>query len=597
MKVDHDFNLNIKTDFNYMALSNKPAHHTIEQETLQFLAKQSLRVPYPLLLACGLITSFAVPKIEAIAWAGWLFLVLCSAVMRGLLMKRFNQGLHRTGTEMNIAIALSAVNGTIHGSSFLFFIYFSTIEQAMQTMILLAICAGAVVTTVGNKPVFLGYLIPALLPISISWFFIDPPSSSPYAGYLVGSLCLMFGAILIALAYDMDRMFIQSFNIRSEQDENNLKLQTALAEAEQANHSKTRFLASASHDLRQPIHTMSLFSAALEMQELEPASKEIVGHLKTALGSLGSQLDALLDISKLDANIVEVNEVQINLQGLLTRLGKEFEPLTQEKSIALTINCPNDTWVKTDEVLFERILRNLLSNAIKYTDHGIVTVHVFIQDAQLSIDIADTGHGIQDSERQQIFEEFYQISNPERDRNKGLGLGLAIVKRLIRMLDIKLELNSKAGEGSTFRLLMPAAIASKQAPEYTTKPSGWDGIRALVVDDEAAVGLGMKALLSELGCDVIVCDGTATALQATHNFKPNLLLADFRLRGEDDGIKTIAAIRDLFPDIAALLISGDTAPDRLRQAKDAKIELLHKPVPIDKLKAAITQACDLTENV
>lgn len=579
-----------------MALNTEPLHNTIEQETLQFVAKQSLRVPYPLLLACGLITSFAVSKVDVIAWASWLFLVLCMAVTRGVLMKRFNQGIYSTGTEMKIAIALSGLNGIVHGSSFLFFIYFSIIEQAMQTMILLAICAGAVVTTVGNKPVFLSYLIPALLPISISWFFIDPPSNSLYAGYLIGSLCLMFGAILIALAYDMDRMFIQSFNIRSEQDENNLKLQAALAEAEQANHSKTRFLASASHDLRQPIHTMSLFSAALEMQELEPASKEIVGHLKTALGSLGSQLDALLDISKLDANIVEVDKRQLNLKGLLTRLGKEFEPLAQEKNILLTINCPNNTWVETDEVLFERILRNLLSNAIKYTDQGSVAANVLIQGSQLSIDIVDTGHGIQDSERQQIFEEFYQVSNPERDRSKGLGLGLAIVKRLIRMLDIKLELSSKADEGSTFTLLMPVAVALKQAPKDNIQARGWGGVRALVVDDEAAVGLGMKTLLGKLGCAVIVCDGTTTALQASHDFQPNLLLADFRLRGEDDGIKTIAAVRGIFPDIAALLISGDTAPDRLRQAKDAGIELLHKPVPIDKLKATIAQACELTES-
>jgi signal transduction histidine kinase/CheY-like chemotaxis protein len=375
-------------------------------------------------------------------------------------------------------------------------------------------------------------------------------------------------------------------------EENNTALDRARRSAETASHAKTRFLASASHDLRQPIHTLSLFGAALMLRPLDASTREIAQHLNTALQVLASQMDALLDISKLDAGVVRVSMAQLELRSMLDRVLKECLPAARDKGIDIALECPADACIETDRLLFERVVRNLLDNAIKYTDTGHVKLSVTPDADGCTIAIADTGRGIPDADQARIFEEFYQLDNSERDRTRGLGLGLAIVRRLTELLAIRMEMTSETGRGTTFRLFLP--IALPRAPLGSDKDiasSAPHALHVLVVDDEAGIRLGMKMLLEAMGCRATLTDGTRQAVAAVIMDKPDIILSDMRLRGEDSGIEVVRTIRRIYPNVPAVLVSGDIAPERLRQAEAAGIPLLHKPVPIEMLKQAISNAC------
>jgi signal transduction histidine kinase/CheY-like chemotaxis protein len=363
----------------------------------------------------------------------------------------------------------------------------------------------------------------------------------------------------------------------------------ALERAEAANRAKSRFLAAASHDLRQPAHALSVFAAALSMRSLDEASQEIVQHMNTAVHALATQLDALLDISKLDAGVVHAKREAVGLPGLLEKLHHEVRPIALGKGLETSLECPSDGAVDTDPVQFERILRNLLDNAVKYTEIGVVRLEARRDGDCFIVAVVDSGPGIPESEHQRIFEEFYQLNNPERDRARGLGLGLAIVRRLVDLLGVELRLASAPGKGSRFELRLPAAAAAHvpaHAPSLRPIPAA---LEVLVLDDEPHIRLAMKSLLEEMGCRATVAESAEEAVNAARITRPELVLADLRLRGAN-GIEAIRAIRALYPGMPALLLSGDIAPERLREAETAGIALLHKPVPAETLKRAIAQA-------
>jgi signal transduction histidine kinase/ActR/RegA family two-component response regulator len=399
------------------------------------------------------------------------------------------------------------------------------------------------------------------------------------------ALFMIYGALLIVLARDTWRMFRNSFESRRQ-------LQAALDTAESANRAKTRFLASASHDLRQPMHTLSLFAAALSMRPLDDRSRAIAQQMNQALQALSSQLDVLLDVSKLDAGIVEASAADVDIRALLGRLRDEFEPAALRKGLALRAECPPSARAHTDALLLDRVLRNLLDNALKYTLHGEVVLRAGpAPDGRLQLEVVDTGPGIAAEEHERVFEEFYQLGNAERDRRQGLGLGLSIVRRLAELLGLGLRMHSAPGAGTRFCMSVAAATALPAAPAGPgiALPT-LAGLKVLVIDDEEAVREGMRTLLEAYGCRVSLAGGTAGALKAAAEAPPDLVLADFRLREHDDGLLAVRQLRAQHPGLPALLVSGDTAPERLREARAAGLPLLHKPVAAEVLVLAIHKA-------
>ena len=558
----------------------------VDQELLDAHAAQGWQVPVAVVLSALLIVAMAWSTAPLALSLGWLAAVVAVLTVRHHVQRWLKLARHvPLRRRMVYATLLSLVGGITHGASILFWPYLDGLERALQSTYVLALSSGAVAAVVGYMPMFLAYMLPLLVPLVISWVAaLAAPGDGWHRGSALVILLLfsIYGSFLAVLARDTYRRYVESFNSRQQ-------LRLALLQAEAANRAKSRFLASASHDLRQPMHTLTLFGAALTMAPLDPRARQIANQMNLALQALGSQLDALLDVSKLDAGVVPVQARAFALQPFLAQLVAEFEPVAQRKGLRLQLACPTDACVRADTLLFERVVRNLVDNAIKYTERGHVSLHAQRQAGGLQLVVSDTGLGIPADEQQRVFEEFYQLGNPERNRSQGLGLGLAIVKRLADLMALPLVLRSAPGQGTQVSLLLPEA-ALPAPPPAAPSPSPaapLAGLRLLVVDDEEQVRQGMLAVLGGLGCQAMAVADADEACAAATGLRPDAVLADLRLRGTVDGIAAVARLRAMHPGLPALLISGDTAPERLREASAAGLRLLHKPVPLDVLVQAL----------
>lgn len=367
-----------------------------------------------------------------------------------------------------------------------------------------------------------------------------------------------------------------------------LKVAERTHELAEANREKSRFLAAASHDLRQPLHALGLFVAALD----EPVSQEnrgaVVKNINRSLHALEQLFNSLLDISKLDAGVVKPEIRDAALTPLLDRLSSEYEPQARAKGLVWFYRAAHAI-ARTDSVLLETVLRNLIGNAIRYTKQGEVRLTCVITEGCVQIEVADTGIGIPPEQQQEVFREFVQLHNPERDRTKGLGLGLAIVDRLTKLLDHPLQMESAPGHGSTFVLELPCgderlADAAAQDDGDALFPEE-SPLRVLIIEDEVDAREALATLLKNWGHEVmaVASPDEATSINGP---EPDAIITDYRLREEATGSEAIRRIRRMWShDIPALIVTGDTAPERLRQAQQGGFALLHKPVSPGKLRA------------
>jgi two-component system, sensor histidine kinase len=308
---------------------------------------------------------------------------------------------------------------------------------------------------------------------------------------------------------------------------------------------------------------------------------------------MGGLFNGLLDISRLDAGVVEVNVQSFAIQPLLERICRDYAGEAAAKNIELRLR-PTRAAAFSDPLLVERIVRNIVANAIAYTDRGQVLVCCRRRGRSVIVQVWDTGRGIPAAEQARIFQEFYQVENPERDRGRGVGLGLAIVKRLTTLLGHPLRLRSQPEHGSVFTLELPysdAPLAPLRASDVAAETAGDGAGLILVVDDEVAIQTAMKDLLEGWGFKAIIagsCDELLARLADCPD-RPGLIICDYRLRAHENGIHVIERLRSEYndDDIPGMLITGDTAPDRLKEAQDSGMLLLHKPVANSRLRAAI----------
>jgi signal transduction histidine kinase len=406
------------------------------------------------------------------------------------------------------------------------------------------------------------------------------------------SLLLMFVFVggIGGLGFTTNRSFKQLVRLRIRTEEMALDLQRQKEIAERANLAKSTFLAAASHDLRQPVHALGIFVGALRGVAMSPEGRRIVEQIEESTAAMDGLFAALLDISRLDAGVVAVERRAFAIGPLLDRISRDH----QEEAIAKGISL---VWkrcaavVMTDPVLMERILRNLVSNAVRYTDCGRIVVGCRRRGDIAVVQVWDTGRGIPLDQQESVFREYYQLGNPERDRAKGLGLGLAIVRRLTDLLQCRLTLRSQPGRGSCFEVSIPLADGALEVAELPASPSGAlaKGL-VVIVDDELAIRDATRTLLSGWGHDVIAVASGDEAIfcLSTCPIQPDLIICDYRLRDGENGIAVIERLRSEYNEaIPALLITGDTAPDRLAEARASGLLLLQKPVSNGKLRAAI----------
>jgi signal transduction histidine kinase/CheY-like chemotaxis protein len=569
----------------------------VAHEVLGLVARHVTRIPFPVFLAALLIAMMALRTHALPVVAAWLGLTTGVLVLRWVFLRRPPPSHAPHRNAMRCAILLSGLNGVAHASSMLFFPGMGDLERAVLTMLLTGLSSAAVSSTAGHPGIYRAYAMPVMLALATAWGFTPEPAGPDAKGWLgpsMGVLLVMYLAILLSLARDNHQALHSAVDMRRREYLLNEELRQALAQAEQANAAKTRFLASASHDLRQPLHTLSLFSASLNTGELSPRGQAIVNHMNSALKALGEQLSGLLDLSRLDAGIVESRLRTTALAPLLTQMQQACAPVAAAKGLRLVLECDDDLLAAhTDAAHLNRIVRNLLDNALKYCDAGTVWIRAGWRGGRALITIKDTGRGIPPEHQGRVFEEFFQLDNPERDRGKGLGLGLSIVQRLSQLLGIALRLQSEPGVGTEVTLLLPPPQGplpdmSEPEPVPPTMPS----CHMLVIDDEANVRTAMEALLTSMGCRVTLAACTDEAMRLAALDPPDVVLADLRLRGDQSGIKAIRKLRQQQPGLPALLISGDTAPERLREARAEGLILLHKPVAVETLLTAIQQTLE-----
>jgi CheY-like chemotaxis protein len=312
--------------------------------------------------------------------------------------------------------------------------------------------------------------------------------------------------------------------------------------------------------------------------------------MKDCITSLNELLSSLLDISCLDAGIVKPSFEHIDMHRLLNRVANNIKGQTENKGLKLRVYCQS-VWVNSDSVLLENSIRNLLNNAIKYTNKGGILIACRSRKNTVSVEIWDTGIGITKNELDYIFEEFYQVNNAERDRSRGLGLGLSIVMREMSILGHELFLESREGQGTRVRISLEPVYPERFSIEQAVSINPYDKLankKVLVVDDEQSILTATQMLISKWGCSVEIASNYDEASAICEHFIPDVIISDFRLKEHSTGVDLIKQLRlQLHQNIPAILITGDTAPDRLQQAKASALMLLHKPVKPAKLKVAI----------
>jgi signal transduction histidine kinase/ActR/RegA family two-component response regulator len=361
------------------------------------------------------------------------------------------------------------------------------------------------------------------------------------------------------------------------------KVEERTRQLEIANQAKSRFLATASHDLRQPLHALGLFVGQLHGRMRADERKRIINRIEAALSAMNDLFNALLDISKLDAGALTLNVTEFALERLIKRVEATFAGAARHKGLTFRA-VPCSAWVRSDFILLERILLNLVSNAVRYTASGRVLVGCRRQGNRIRIEVWDTGPGIATEHQHAIFGEFYRLGDPDQDGKTGLGLGLAIVDRLGRLLNHPLSLTSVVGNGSCFSVSVPRAQTAQHVPvttptfDLTLMPSGK---LVVIIDDDPLVRDGMSGLLQRWGCQVITAATTGAALArvAECGRTPDLIVSDYHLPGGALGVEAVATLRkSLAENIPAFLISGDTGAAQARQANARGLQLLHKPV-------------------
>ncbi|MBK3732169.1 PAS domain-containing protein [Azospirillum brasilense] len=370
-------------------------------------------------------------------------------------------------------------------------------------------------------------------------------------------------------------------------------LREAKAKADEANVSKSKFLAAASHDLRQPLQSALLFAGVLQRHVDPDKGRGPLASLERALETLKNLLDSLLDVSRLDAGVITPQIGTLALRPLLEEIEAAYAPIAASKGLEFAVAQPaQDLAVRSDRLLLGRMLRNLVENAIRYTETGYVRVSCQATNGTVRITVQDSGIGISAEQQTKVFEEFHQVANPERDRSQGLGLGLAIVQRLSRLLNHPVSVRSEPAHGSVFSIEAPRAAApavSLPAPEAEVAPSG-EGRLAVLVEDDVIVLMGLRTIFQEWGYEVVVAGSAEQALERLRGLarRPDLIIADYRLRNGRIGTEAIVQIRGLVGSpVPAIILTGEIGTDCDRDAAALGLAVVRKPITPRQLQGAI----------
>ncbi len=547
-------------------------------------------IPWPV----AYVLREAVPGQQLLVWVGAIYaLTLARLVLSSRYFKRGADEAKPRIWALRFAV-LSILSSLLWGAvGWIGFVPEQPHLIAFVCIVLTGMSGGAVPSLSAYPPAYAGLLVAMHLPFALRCL---QQSEAIYSVYLIFTACL----VCVYLYYSLVtyRALRETVSLRFE----NLALVESLERerdrATAADRAKTRFLAAASHDLRQPIHAAALFTASLaafaRRGDVKAAqARGIAEKLEAALASLGGLLHGLVDVSRLDAGLVPVKRRPIDLARMLSGLREEFVPQAEQRGIDLRL-VAGSAWVESDPALLKRILDNFLSNALRYAPGGRVLIGCRRRGRAVEIQVVDTGPGIPADQHQAVFDEFTQLDNPQRDREQGLGLGLAIVRRLADLLGHRIGLSSMPGKGSTFSVRVPVTAPLVATPAVRRDGESPAGFGIMVLDDDAQVLDGIATLLAAWGYEPLAgrdVEELCRSHAAAGGRPVHLIIADYRLGSGVAGSEAIARLIDhLGYPVPALIVTGDTSPERLRELTATGRTVLHKPVAPERLQAAIGDA-------
>lgn len=529
------------------------------------------------------------PNGTALIWGAVLAVVLCARLVFVAARRRSitpGADARRARREYLVPLVASALAWSV--GPFLFFPDQAG-HQALMISIWIALATAAMpIVAVSRLAIYL-WLVPLLLPLSARFLITGDPTTN-----VLGAVAAVVLIVQMRLALEQNELLTATMLARLQNEELVARLREQMSLVARTSEDKTRFLAAAAHDLRQPLHALGLFCAALDQRLRDIPEKPLVRSMMKSIEALENSFGSILDVSRLDSGSVQPNVQVFPIRDVFRRLYMHYAGDAELADISLRFRAAGRL-VRSDAQLLERIVSNLIQNSLRYTRTGGVLVAARRRAGHVSIEVWDSGIGIAADKIDLIFQEFFQLDNPERDRSKGLGMGLAIVRRLSDRLGHPLEVRSIPGRGSVFRLLVPSAIEgapdAAQLGADTLPPRIERNVTVLLIDDERAIREAMRELLTPMHVELLAAATVEEACRMAREARRpiDLILSDWRLRGDDDGIDAVRQVRRLTgATTPAVLITGETSPEIVKLAHASGLVVMHKPLQPKELLRLIT---------
>ncbi|WP_035383268.1 hybrid sensor histidine kinase/response regulator [Ferriphaselus sp. R-1] len=538
---------------------------------------------------------------------GWLALILTCLAVDGWFLLRHK---HETSTVAQCRrwsrhfVIYVTLLGALWGSiGVVMFVPGNLAYQALLICVILGLAAGAVTINPVYVPAQFIWSILVLAPSIVMMLSVGDE-----VHLALGFMLLLYATTVLNDGYQLSRRLLQAL-LRGYENTALLKdlsaekivSEAAREKAEAANREKSRFLAAASHDLRQPLQALMLFSDALSnhVHDRDPVAQKLAGQIESSVSSLTDMLGALLNVSRLESGVVQPQLQHFNLQHLLDRLYLEFYRIALDQNLSFTVSVDADSSegliVHSDPSLLEQIIRNLASNAVRYTSRGEIVITCRQEAGQVRICVTDTGIGISKEDLPLIFNEYFQSNNPQRDRRQGLGLGLSIVRRVEKLLGYRLEVESKLGEGTAICFAVPQGEVALETFPYQVQEATESvyGVRVALLEDDLEIREATQELLESWGCQV-VAGGLPDEVVARYDAlgqRPDILLSDYRLPAGVTAIHASKQMRERWgASLPVLIVTGDTGSATFQEFQSNQAILLHKPISPSRLRAVIYHA-------
>ncbi|OED37325.1 hypothetical protein AB833_23895 [Chromatiales bacterium (ex Bugula neritina AB1)] len=558
----------------------------IDKAILENIHMHVMRVPISVMAAAALVAGMAAQSVPAIWPLMWFAAISVFQIVRFLWIRKLS-----SVDDDNISQRLSTCVHLFFYGSCLFALSACFIPFADEsylfvlTIVMIGLVVGGIATLNGYPPLHFSIAVPNIGAIMLGWIITGPDGGGYWVHYSMAALLVLLVSYLFSFSRDTYRA-IATMQVM------NAELQKALDSARTANEARSHFFRVASHDLNQPLQSISLMTHNLANRDLGAENQWIIDSIGNNVSVLTQELDMLLDISELDSDHFSVNNKRVDLAPVLAEVADLYRPMAAEKGLALVTLLDSAPDIESDQVLLTRLFRNLVDNAVKYTNEGTVTIKLHTSEGLAIVEIEDTGIGIDEKDQQLIFTEFYQKNNPQRDRQKGLGLGLSAAQRIVPLLDAVMTIESTLNSGSCFRVEF-AAVQPRDAAETTTgsvgsgvESRGLSGKSVLLIEGDEILCDATTSLLESWNMAVVAANDWHSVSDLLDQKLPDLIICDLQLPGED-GYEIANALKISRPHIPLILLADENSIER--GGVDSS-RVLSKPVDVSLLQKEITAA-------